>query len=169
MLDTIKGGMKTKFLLIPQVDQGFETLKKKIAQLSTLVLPIFDQLFQVECDASNVGIGAILSQEGRSISFQNEKINDANRIYSSYDLEIYTLVQALRKSRHYFLPKEFVVHLENQALIFLNSRDKVNNKHMKQVEYLQAYTFTIKRKKGVENKVADVLSRRLLTVQEIQL
>lgn len=40
---------------------------------------------------------------------------------------------------------------------------------MKWVEYLQAYTFTIKHKKGQDNKVADALSRRALMVQEIQL
>ena len=41
--------------------------------------------------------------------------------------------------------------------------------HLKWMEYLQAFTFTIKHKKGQMNKVADALSRRVLTVQEIQL
>ena len=40
---------------------------------------------------------------------------------------------------------------------------------MKWIEFLQAYTFTIKHKKGETNKVVDALSRRNLTIQEVQL
>ena len=61
MLDTTKGGMKEKFLWTPHDDKGFETLKKKIIELPTLLLPSFDKLSQVECDSSNVAIGDILS------------------------------------------------------------------------------------------------------------
>lgn len=52
---------------------------------------------------------------------------------------------------------------------FLNAQDKLSHRHMKWVESLQAYTFTIKHKKGQANKVVDALSRRALLVQEIQL
>ena len=67
------------------------------------------------------------------------------------------------------LPKEFVVYFFNQALIFIKSQDKLSRKHMKWVEYLEAYTFTIKHKKGVQKKFDDALSRRLLIVQVIKL
>lgn len=67
------------------------------------------------------------------------------------------------------LPKEFIVYSDNQALSFLNSQEKLSHRHMKWVEYLQAYTFNIKHKKGALNKVADALSKRVLTIQEIQL
>ena len=67
MLDTIKGAVKKKFLWTPHANQGFEILKKKIAKLPTLVLQNFDKLFQVECDASNVALGAVLGQRRNKV------------------------------------------------------------------------------------------------------
>ena len=61
------------------------------------------------------------------------------------------------------------MYSDNQELSFLNSQEKLSHKNMKWVEYLKAYTFNIKNKKGVLNKVVDALSRRALTIQEIQL
>lgn len=50
----------------------------------------------------------------------------------------------------------------------MNLQDKLSHRHVKWVEYLQSYTFTLKHKKGQCNKVVDALSRRLLIVQEVQ-
>lgn len=134
MLDTIRGGMKAKFQWNEQANRGFETLKEKIATQPVLVLPSFEKFFIVECDASNVAIGVVLSQEERPVPFHSEKLSDAKRKYSSYDLELYALVQGLRKWRHYLLPKEFVVYTDNQALSFLTSQEKLSHKHMKWVQ-----------------------------------
>ena len=59
--------------------------------------------------------------------------------------------------------------IDNQALGYINTQEKLRNKNLKWMEYFQAFTFTIKQKKGQMNKVVDALSRRVLTVQEIQL
>lgn len=126
-------------------------------------------MFTVECDASQRAIGAVLSQEGNPITLFSEKLNEAKQKYSTYDLELHAMVQALKKWHHYLLPKEFVVFTDNHALSFLNGQEKLNQRHLKWVEYLQSYTFTIKHKKGTTNKVADALSRRIMTMQEIQL
>jgi len=126
-------------------------------------------VFTVECDASLKEIGGVLSQEGRPVAFFSEKLNDAKQKYSVYDLELYALVQSLKRWRHYLLPKEFIVFTDNQALSFLNRQDKLNQKHIKWMEFMQAYTFSIKHKKGIVNKVADALSRRNLMIQTIDL
>ena len=67
------------------------------------------------------------------------------------------------------LPKEFVVYTNNHALSFLNRQEKLNHMHVKWMEYIQAYSFTIKHKKGVANKVAYAISRRNLTIQDVRL
>ena len=125
-----------------------------------MALPDFNKIFQVECDASGNAIGAILRQEDKPVAFFSEKLNDARRKYSMYDQDFYAIVQALKKWRHYLMPKEFVSYTDHKALQYLGSQHKLNQIHMKWVEYFQSFTFVIKHKSGVTNKVADALSRR---------
>lgn len=49
-------------------------------------------MFTIECHASGYAIAVMLSQEGRPIAFFSEKLNEAKKKYSSYDLEMYDLV-----------------------------------------------------------------------------
>ena len=101
-----------------------------------MALPNFEKVFQVETDASGIAIGAVLSQDQKPIAYFSEKINEAKKKYSSYDKEFYAVVQALKKWRHYLLPKEFVLYSDNHALQFINNQPKLNQKHGKWVEYL---------------------------------
>ena len=49
-----------------------------------------------------------MSQEGKHVAFFSDELNDSKRKYYVYDQEFYAIVQALKKWRHYLIPKEFV-------------------------------------------------------------
>jgi hypothetical protein len=58
-------------------------------------------------------------------------LNEAKHKYYSYDKEFYAIVQALKKWKHYFMPKEFVLYIDNHALKFIRSQPKLNQRHAK--------------------------------------
>jgi hypothetical protein len=122
----------------------------------------------VKCDASGYAIGAVLSQEDRPVAYFSEKLDEAKLKYSTYDKEFYAIIQALKKWRHYLIPKEFVLYSDNHALQFVSQQEKLNQKHAKWVEYMQNFTFVIKHISGTANKVADALSRKCLLLQEFR-
>ena len=115
LTETMRGDRK-EFKWTTGADKSFNLLKEKVTEQPILALPNFNKVFQVDCDASGTAIGAVLSQEGRPVAYFSKKLNDAKRKYSVYDQEFYAIVQALKKWRHYLLPKEFVLYTDHQAL-----------------------------------------------------
>lgn len=107
---------------------------KKVSEKPILFFLDFDKAFQVECNASGLAIREVLSQEGKPLTYFSEKLNDAKRKYSSYDLEFYDWVESLKKWRHHLLPKEFIVYMDNHALQFINNQHKLNQQNVKWVE-----------------------------------
>jgi hypothetical protein len=118
MMDTVKKRHKS-FHWTEEVEESFNLLKKNITEQPILVLPDFSKTFQVKCDASGFAIGAVLSQDDRPVAYSSEKLNEVNIKYSTYDKEFYAVIQALKKWRHYLVPKEFVLYNENHALKFV--------------------------------------------------
>jgi hypothetical protein len=159
MMDTVKKRHKS-FHWTTEAEKRFNLLKRKITERPVLVLPDFKKTFQVKCDVSGYAIGAVLSQEDRPVAYFSEKLDEAKMKYSTYDKEFYAIIQALKKWRHYLIPKEFVLYSDNHALQFVSQQDKLNQKHAKWVEYMQNFTFVIKHISGTANKVVDALIRK---------
>ena len=65
---------------------------------------------------SGFSIGVVLSQDNMSVMYFSEKLNEAKIKYSMYDKEFYAVIQALKKWRHYLVPKEFVLYNDNHNL-----------------------------------------------------
>ncbi|OMO99181.1 reverse transcriptase [Corchorus capsularis] len=71
--------------------EAFEMLKDKLTNTPLLVLPNFNNTFEIGCDASGVGFGAVLMQGGKPVAYFSEKLNGAALNYPTYDKELYAL------------------------------------------------------------------------------
>ena len=140
--------------------RAFDVIKAKLTTAPILVLPDFSLTFELHCDASKLGIGGVLSQQGRPVAFYSEKLAGARGRYSTYDVEFYAIVQAVNHWRHYLVHREFVLFTDHDALRHLNSQAKVSARHAAWISYLQQFTFVIKHQSCKTNRVADALSRR---------
>ncbi|KAJ9555929.1 hypothetical protein OSB04_010543 [Centaurea solstitialis] len=133
--------MKCKtFVWTDAAESAFQSIKEKLTTAPILVLPDFSQAFELHTDASKAGIGGVLSQGGRPIAYFSEKLTGPKLRYSTYDVEFYAVVQAVKHWRHYLFHKEFVLFTDHDSLRHLHSQDK--------------------HKSGASNRVADALSRR---------
>jgi hypothetical protein len=118
--------------------KAFDTLKEKISSTPVLALPNLRQPFEIQTDASNYAMGAVLLQYGKPICFHSETFNDAVINYPTYDKELYALVQSVKKWKHYLLGKETIVHTDHQPLQYLQSQTKLQQaRHFKWMGFLQ--------------------------------
>jgi hypothetical protein len=157
LTDLTKKGV---FHCTDESQQTFEKMKEVMSTCHALALLDFSPSFFLECDASGVGIGAILMQGGHPIVFKSGKINKSERLYLIYDKDMLAIMHVLTKFRQYLVGSIFVVKTYHNSLKYFLDQKDLNERHQKWVSKIQAFDFDIKNVKGKRNIVADVLSRR---------
>jgi hypothetical protein len=79
-----------------ECEHSFQTLKQKLTTTPILALPNIQKDFVVYCDASRQGLGCVLMQSGRVISYASRQLKDHEQCYPTHDLELATVVHALK-------------------------------------------------------------------------
>jgi hypothetical protein len=72
--------------------EAFMILKDKLTHAPLLLLQDLNKMFELECDASGIGLGGVLLQEGQPVAYFSENLSGPSLNYSTYDKELYALV-----------------------------------------------------------------------------
>lgn len=100
-------------------EQAFNTLKIAMATTPILALPNYDKEFIMECDASRVGIGIVLMQEGHPIAYISKALASKHLGLSTYEKELLIIVYTVNKWGHYLLGRHFVIKIDHLNLKYL--------------------------------------------------
>ena len=143
---------------------AFETLKKAIS--GNTMMTSFDSKKQVvlKCDASPVGVGAVLEQNEKPILFVSKTLSKAERNYSQIEREALAIVWAIKRLHKYLFDRKFDLVTDNKPLFFIFNPNKAvpvmtAARLQRWSLFLMAYDYNIVHKSASENKVADTLSR----------
>jgi hypothetical protein len=126
---------KELLALVQSLETWQHLLKDKLTHAPLLQLPYFIKTFELECDASGIGLGGMLLQDGKPVAYFSERLSGPSLNYSTYDKELLALVQSLETWQHYLWPKEFVIHSDHKSLKHIRSQAKLNRRHAKWVEF----------------------------------
>ena len=92
----------------------------------------------METNASDYTMGDILLQEGKPICYHFEKFSGAILNYPTYDKEMYSSVQAIKKWKHYLMGKEIIIHTDHQPLKYLQTQSKLQQtRYYRWMSFLQ--------------------------------
>jgi hypothetical protein len=146
----------------PQCQEVFDSVKKALTEAPTLAIIDFanhaDMQLEVLCDASMVGIGAVLTQFGRPLAFESKKLTDAEKNWTTGDQELWAVIHALKVWRCYLEGVKFTVVTDHHPLVHLQSQPSLSRRQARWSEYLQRFDFDWQYRPGSGN-VADPLSR----------
>jgi hypothetical protein len=115
----------------------------------------FGKTFELECDASGIGIRGKLLQEGKLVAYFSEKMSGPSLIYSTYDKKLYALVHVLETWQHYLWSKEFVIHSDHESLKHSRGQAKLNKHQAKWIKFIETFPYVIKHKKGKDYVIAN--------------
>ena len=140
--------------------EAFENLKEILCSVPVLPFPDYKKKFTLTTDASNVGLGAVLSQDGHPSCFVSRKLNVAEQNYSTSEKEFLAIVWATQLLRQYLLGRTFNIQTGHQALKWLHNVKNPLSRLLRWRLRLEEFNYNpIEYIKGKENKVADFLSR----------
>ncbi|XP_052292019.1 uncharacterized protein LOC127900817 [Citrus sinensis] len=150
---------KDNFLWNHTAEEAFNNLKSAMCTAPVLAMPDFQKTFVLECDASGEGIGVVLSQKGRPISYLSKALSPKNLGLSAYEKEMLAVVFAVQKWRPYLLGKHFKVITDHFSLKYMLEQRISTSTQQKWLTKLIGYDFEIIYRSGRENKAADALFR----------
>ena len=154
----------TSFQWTSECQESFSALKQKLLEPPVLTFPDFSKEFILDTDASDVGLGGVLSQiqDGveRVVAYGSRCLSKSERNYCVTRKELLAVVHWTNHFRHYLLGAPFQLRTDHNALIWLHSFKQPEGQVARWLEKLSEFQYRIEHRPGKLHGNADGLSRR---------
>src|SRR5713101_1059035 len=134
----------------PLVELAFQSLKTHFAAFPILIQPNISHLFHLECDASKMACGAVLSQWGddnlwHPIAFMSKSFIEAKCNYDIYNCELLAIIRALEEWHHYLKGSPHMIEIlsDHKNLEIFKEAHKLSCHQACWVLFLTCFNFTI--------------------------
>jgi ribonuclease HI len=147
-------GNKVEFKWTQKCQEAFEALKEKLTIAPVLVLPDVHKPFSVYCNASYIGLGCVLMQEGRVVAYSSRQLKVHEKNYPIHDLELAAVVHALKTWRHYLYGQKCDVYTDHKRLKYIFTQLELNMRQRRWLELIKDYELEIHYHPGKANVVS---------------
>ena len=155
---------KTEFVWTGQCQLAFDSLKGLLTSGRVLAYPTREGKFVLDTDASDHGIGAVLSQlqDGveKPIAFASRTLSKSERNYCVTRRELLAIVEFVKQHRHYLQGAKFCIRTDHAPLRSVIKAKDPEGQLARWIEFLSSFDFEIQYRAGQQHQNADALSRR---------
>ena len=164
LTDLIRKSMPNQVIWSAECEEDFRKLKECLCSAPVLQSPDFDKPFTLQTDASDSGVGAVLSQvddEGADhpIAYFSRKLLLREERYSTIEKECLAIKLGIQAFRIYLLGRPFLIQTDHRSLEWLDRIKENNSRLTRWSLFLQPYQYTVVYRPGKQNGNADALSR----------
>ncbi|KAA0051348.1 reverse transcriptase [Cucumis melo var. makuwa] len=104
-----------KFEWLDKCEQSFQELKKRLVTTPILALPVIGKDYVIYCNASRLGLGCVLMQDGNVIAYASRQLKEHECNYPTHDLELAAVVLALKIWRHYLFGEKCHIFTDHKS------------------------------------------------------
>jgi len=154
----------TKFEWSEKQEKSFQQMKEKLTTAPVLAYPNFEKEFIIYTNASNIALGAVLSQEGDEgeehvIQYAARSLSRAEQVYTTTEKECLAVIWAVNKFHHYIHGKKCKVVTDHYSLQWLHTQPIKGGRIGRWIIKLQPYDLEIVHRKGKKHQNVNALSR----------
>ena len=157
-----------KFEWTDKCQNSFELLKGMLVEAPVLTQPTSGKEYTLYSDASCIGLGCVLMQDGKVVSYASRQLKPHEQNYPTLDLELAAVVFALKIWRHYLYGEKCRIYTDHKSLKYLLTQKELNLRQRRWLELFKDYDCIIDYYPGKANIVADALSRKTMVAMSLQ-
>jgi len=147
---------KAKFVWEEEQQKSFKEIKRVISREVMLSFPDFKKEFHLYTDASDYQLGGVIMQDNKPLAFYSRKLNSAQKNYTTAEKELLSIIEMLKEFSNILLGYKIIVHTDHKNLLYSSlPTQRLQRWRM----LIEEYDCTFVHVKGVDNVVADGISR----------